>query len=1806
LCGFQTSAGASFGVWHTGDGDPATPGVAATACDNSAQPNDAASPDKVELIMDVLESPIIAKVNQANDARGFPYVVEFQRLGYNVNIQNFDGYAGGGVNIDNNIDSDNANTLLGQEMNAYTTRRSGGWAEGLFRDAGQYFPGVGIDQGTTAPFQRTFGPFVDAGVLGTIDAGDTGFSGYTANANPSSSSPIPTAKPDYLSYPVPSAVAIGVCDGGTNDNQTCDPSSGSDPCITGGGVCTPAPNTVAGPVRNFDTTLIGIEGGFSSMVNGTASPENYFFWTPGPAGNRWQIGLGFWAMESAGGETDYGKAVDDVVFEWAEYHPQDEAALGNAPACSRFNGAGQPQGGQCATLTADRTNLYECDEGLEITLFDAKCTSGTNAGQPCTTDAQCPLGTAGNGCVTDNPSVTVQITTESDSVPVDYAGQQVFYPNGKTYTLTAVAGSPGLFRGTVIFSTTTNDANHIYTVPGTDSSFTVYYYDPLCDGDRDGQNNEDDFANVDGDSVPDLSDNCAQLYNPGQEDFDVDGVGDICDLCPKLFDDQTDTNGDGVGDDCELDDIDGDGIPNSTDLCADVYNAGTACTNVAGVCGAVGTCDTVGGTCTAPSFAVGAACAANADCDRPSNCASPVYTAGKACTANSECVFAIDRDADGQPDALDNCVLTKNGPGISDPNPGTEGDNCVLNHSALPKRCNSGHGFVCAVDADCVATGGPNIQTDSDGDHLGNVCDGDCADAEVRFVCRNNGDLSCATGPANDPSCGTPATPGFSAVCIPTVTNTGSCSNIDDDLDADLVEDLVDTCPGIVNPPIIAGTQRQKDSDRDGLGDICDPNGSFDDEGDGLPDDVVSFGGAVSCRTQPLAALIIISAEYQDYDGDIDAFADTGETGRVRVTLTNSGVALTDATVVLTSSDPDVACITQPSILVGDIANGDTIVLGNFVPGTPGFEFVASNAMNYTGPPTPAPLLNMCLTVVANETLGTAAPICFNLLGDLNPPPGAAQVFTKGPDGLADTADDGLTIETFDIDKNGDGVFTVDDTFLDRPSPGTYRGYCNTAPATACQVDADCPLSGTTPGICYRGSYIRGTDAGTPPVGTFAGITCGGYDDPDINDLCVLDPDFPMDWHFHCPATATNCPHTDTPTCVGGCSYTTPANGNLAHTGPNSLHLGSHWDLTNSQLGDGQHFRMMAAFQSGPMNLALFPRPGDLEMSFFHIARLMDNNGVGGGRNEGQCADCGDVQIQLDLDPDAGVDNWGFWDKLVPFQNVYDHKAMAWSAFNSYYCIFTPTDAGNQPPNPRTFHETLCFPLGAWSRCGSTTATVNTGVGQCAGPTGDVDDSGVGVWVQTKFNLAGYLGQRVRIRWIAETWNFGAGAESYFEAGPPWSTTTADDGWWLDDIRVAGTVTTQVTPEADTTPRIGSCPVDVCNEAVGDKGTNVVLKITDINGVLLDGVINVPFAGQNIRVSAIDSTLPGGCTGGVAEFEFSRNGSVVQVFGPKTYYLDAPETNTSYAVRARCSTDFTCTSLTAVTIDAGVYSGDGGDTFFGERNSPPSNINGVLYFRGVCAPTAGPCNLTSECAGGSTCTITPGTVDDVTQLRWWGPGNYGTDVIRGTVPAGPAPRGTLAAPFWNLAGLGANCFLSNVAGTPTAPGTNYKSGSLDQATDPNPGPGGVTYYDITSNSPGGTNVNAFGCANPAICNNPGWCELGSDAGAPCTTSADCAGGGSCLLRTSFCSTDAGIGDLGGCGRHQACTGGTNAGRLCLVAADCPGAGGSCPAVLPTTTTAGQVCYSLSKVALPPPFGSCPAVGNAKRLVRRVGTGLVCP
>lgn len=71
----------------------------------------------------------------------------------------------------------------------------------------------------------------------------------------------------------------------------------------------------------------------------------------------------------------------------------------------------------------------------------------------------------------------------------------------------------------------------------------------------------DDF-----DGVPAADDNCSAIWNPKQQDYDNDTVGDVCDNCPVAPNvGQEDKDGDSLGDVCGDDDEDG--VVNGLDNC---------------------------------------------------------------------------------------------------------------------------------------------------------------------------------------------------------------------------------------------------------------------------------------------------------------------------------------------------------------------------------------------------------------------------------------------------------------------------------------------------------------------------------------------------------------------------------------------------------------------------------------------------------------------------------------------------------------------------------------------------------------------------------------------------------------------------------------------------------------------------------------------------------------------------------------------------------------------------------------------------------------------------------------------------------------------------------------------------------------------------------------------------------------------------------------------------------------------------------------------------------------------------------------
>src|SRR5207245_6583843 len=218
-----------------------------------------------------------------------------------------------------------------------------------------------------------------------------------------------------------------------------------------------------------------LESGFSSLTPGVTPYDVN-------PGTRWQIGIGFFTAESAANLADYGFGVDDVVFEWDQRHPVDESQFvpAHQPACQRFGGSGQPAGGQCATISVDRTNLVDCDESVTVTVNDPK--------------------RAGAG------SIQVLAASDSDSRPFSTGVVNARHPV-KSFTLPETSSGSGLFVGNVTISAAANTRRQLY-VPTADTNIEFYYQDPQCDGNGNGIAGQNDFNNLDGDGVVFNLDNC--------------------------------------------------------------------------------------------------------------------------------------------------------------------------------------------------------------------------------------------------------------------------------------------------------------------------------------------------------------------------------------------------------------------------------------------------------------------------------------------------------------------------------------------------------------------------------------------------------------------------------------------------------------------------------------------------------------------------------------------------------------------------------------------------------------------------------------------------------------------------------------------------------------------------------------------------------------------------------------------------------------------------------------------------------------------------------------------------------------------------------------------------------------------------------------------------------------------------------------------------------------------------------------------------------------------------------------------------
>jgi len=396
------------------------------------------------------------------------------------------------------------------------------------------------------------------------------------------------------------------------------------------------------------------------------------------------------------------------------------------------------------------------------------------------------------------------------------------------------------------------------------------------DNDLDGLADADDPTcgpDPDSDYVPDTQDNCPEDWNPEQTDSDGDGVGDACEdsdrdgisdvieltygsdrsdsnSTPEHYDFDTATCTDGADNDLDgatdLDDpgcradYDRDTVPNLTDNCPWDPNPDQQDTDADGSGDACDWDDDGDGFGDSTEEAAGS--------DPLDGGSTPENTTVDLYWEIGNCADEVDNDLDGLIDA-------------KDPGCGPDQD----------------FDYVPDAEDNCPTVWNPE-QTDTNGNGVGDECED--SDGDGIF---DSDELAYGSNP-DDPN-STPEHYYFDlyfevATCTDGLDNDlDGSTDLDDpgcafDSDGDTVPDPIDNCPWDAN-------EDQADRDSDGLGDACD----FDSDNDGFDDSVEGAAGS-----DPLNASSVPENKTADrnfaitnckdgIDNDLDGFIDGNDPG---------------------------------------------------------------------------------------------------------------------------------------------------------------------------------------------------------------------------------------------------------------------------------------------------------------------------------------------------------------------------------------------------------------------------------------------------------------------------------------------------------------------------------------------------------------------------------------------------------------------------------------------------------------------------------------------------------------------------------------------------------------------------------------------------------------------------------------------------------------------------------------------------------------------------------------------------------------
>jgi len=223
-------------------------------------------------------------------------------------------------------------------------------------------------------------------------------------------------------------------------------------------------------------------------------------------------------------------------------------------------------------------------------------------------------------------------------------------------------------------------------------------------------------------------------------------------------------------------------------------------------------------------------------------------------------------------------------------------------------------------------------------------------------------------------------------------------------------------------------------------------------------------------------------------------------------------------------------------------------------------------------------------------------------------------------------------------------------------------------------------------------------------------------------------------------------------------------------------------------------------------------------LSFKHQISLVDERTTYGQYG---APDRGVAQVLV-----AGSSTWA---KLFPFENIYDQQPT--DDFGN--CSFDSIDDGNDEddyfdptdPRRRLGPSSTCFPEFVFDHLGDTDEPFNSAnTGRASDGPGLPGSLGGGTWVESRFDLSPFRGRSIQIRFLVTSIRSGDNVVTWNDFHLV--QTDADDGWYLDDVRVTqslgtASATTSVDgADNDALPGNldGDARGDACDCALADPG----------------------------------------------------------------------------------------------------------------------------------------------------------------------------------------------------------------------------------------------------------------------------------------------------------------------------------------------------------------------------------------------------